>query len=326
MYEQDCPFIFENTTVNDDNYMPIAKKNDDGSIDFNLGYFMSDDAVVIDDTPKDIVPAEEKKPKRRKKALSEDEVNRYSQDTQIQDNTQVPYSKSYEETNAVLKTAIAQSDQLLSEVKEDIDNIRSSKTLKSKYTYITNLTASAATLINTRITAAREINSSITQAHNLELKRAKDIKDMKDSEKNNDARMMDLYNAFINSPVGMYENNLNMPTIPNMMLGANDPANSIGEVSMNRGIEHEENLTPEQVRMRMENNPNIEEIVKYEPSSGRKWFEVINKMTNEPVPNYPTSDTFLLEDMSIDTRAGLARNRNLDKVWNVITVGNLEEY
>ena len=314
-------YIFEPTF--DEVSMPKAA--DDGSVNgLNLSYFLSDDARI--EGKAENVEAEMERKKRKQTKGKPINVNSMpnNNSTQIQSDTSAAYADSYKTTNAILETAIAQSDQLLNEIKQDIDAIRASKTLKGKYTYLTNLTSSAASLINTRITAAREINSSITQSHNLELKRAKDIKDMARDDKNDDARMMDLYNAFINNPIGMYDNKLNMPTIPAMMLGANDPNSPVSGVSMNG--DHESNITPEQLRMRMENNPNIEEIIRYDASSGRRWFEVIDKMTGAPIPNYPTSDPFLLEDISIDVRAGTGRNRNLDRVWNVQTIGNLSEY
>lgn len=311
-----CPIIIDE--------VPFAKKDDDSVKGLNLDYFISDDAKLPATTPATEL-AEEKKPRRTRKSASELPTPPGNQ-VQIQDDTKIPYSESYNETNAVLQTSIAQSDQLLSEIKQDIDAIRASKTLKSKYVYIKDLTASAASLINTRITAAREINNSITQSHNLELKRTKDLKEFDRESKTDDARMMDLYSAFVGAPVGMYDNGLNLPTIPNMMLGTNDANSGIASVSMGNTPTNNSQLTPEQLRMRFENNPNIEEVVKYDASSGRRWFEAIDKTTGETIQNYPTPDPFLLEDSSIDVRAGVAKNRNLDRVWPLVTVGEISEY
>ena len=78
----------------------------------------------------------------------------------------------------------------------------------------------------------------------------------------------------------------------------------------------------------MENNSDIEEVVVYDPASGRRWFDVIDKNTGQSVPNFPKSDAFLLEDISIETRSGIAKNRNLDRVWPLKVVGgiNMSEY
>lgn len=242
---------------------------------------------------------------------------------QIQEAPKVAYMDSYSETNNMLRNAIIQTDVLAGEIKEDLDKIRASNTMKSKYTYITNLTSAEAGLISTKVQAIREINSSISKAHELELKRAKDIKDAQRDQQSDDARMMDMYNAFINSPMGMYNNALNMPTVPDMMLGTNGMSPSVRGVSIaSQGLQSPSNLSPEQIRMRMEGNPNIEEVVMYEPSTGRRWFEVVDNSTGAPIANYPKSDDFLLADCTIDVRAGVARNRNIDKVWRLVNTEN----
>lgn len=326
------PIRFDMPTMNQ---QPSVKKetkkknNDSDDIGFNLDYFLSDDAKIEGDAKVTEYEMEVKKKRNsRSRNLSKSELpansSQTQSNTQIQSDTTIPYAESYVKTNSILESAIAQSDQLLGEIKQDIDTIRASKTLKGKYTYLTNLTASAASLINTRITAAREMNNSISKAHDLELKRTKDLKDIARDDKNDDARIMDMYNAFINNPMGMYDNKLNMPTISNMMLGGNDPTSGLREISMT--TEHDSSLTPEQIRMRFENNPNIEEVVHYDVSSGRRWFEIIDTRNGQIIPNYPTSDPFLLEDCSIDVRAGVAKNRNLDKVWRLVTSGEVSEY
>ena len=297
---------------------PAKKKDVEGysSFDDSINYFTSDDAKIVpseteialqkakDD--KDIEEANKKRKKNPPAAVEPTAPN-------VVPTTS--YADSYNETTGMLKQAILQADVLTSEIKQDIDTIRNSKTMKGKYTYITNLTSAEAGLIGTKISAIREINNTITQAHNLEQKRAKDMKEDARNQQSDDARMMDMYNAFINSPMGMYDNRLNMPKIPDMLL--TNP--NVQGVSM-AGPNQSNNLTPEQLRMRMEGNPNIEEVVMYEPSSGRRWFEVVDNSTGMPVPNYPKTDDFFLSDMTIDVRAGTARNRNLDKVWRLVNI------
>lgn len=323
-----CPIIFMTPPEEPKEEISMAKKASDEDVGFNLNYFMSDDAIL----PADEVTIKAKEEKEKKKRASKnkelvvDTKAIADPGSQIQGNTKIPYAQSYSETDALLRNTVLQADQLLSEVKEDIDSIRASKTLKNKYTYLTNLTASAASIIGAKISAIKEQNSTITQSHNLELKRAKDLKEFEQNDKNDDARMMDLYNAFIHAPYGMYENGLNVPTIPNMILGTNDANSGVSSVSMVTSSGHDNSLTPEQVRMRFENNASIEEVVKYDLASGRKWFEVIDKNTGMPVPNYPTSDPFLLEDISLDTRSGIAKNRNLDRVWTLVTAETASEY
>lgn len=322
------PFTYVNPT---DDTIPAKKSSIlDGYSDFDTSFFETDDAKIVPTEQemkvKEEVQKQEKKASTRRK---KDEVVPPSGQMQIQGSESVPYAQSYDETTAMLRQAIIQADVMTSEIKSDLDKIRGSSTMKSKYTYITNLTSAEVGLIGSKIQAIREINNSITQAHNLELKRAKDLKEMQRDQQNDDARMMDMYNAFINSPVGMYQNSLNMPTIPDMMLGTNGVNPTVQGVSMNAGVaDQQQQLTPEQLRMRMESNPNIEEVLMYEPSTGRRWFEVVDNSTGQPVPNYPKSDEFLLSDCTLDLRTGTARNRNIDKVWRLVNIegGPVNEY
>lgn len=312
----------------DSNYIadhfPAKKSALEGSSSFNdtLEFFMSDDAKL--GTSEQELQMRKIKEQQTPTTTKRSKKESSTPAAVVPDNTPstIPYQVSYNETNDMLRQAILQADILTGEIKQDIDAIRGSKTMKSKYTYITNLTSAEAGLIGTKISAIREINNSITQAHNLELKRAKDAKEDIRNQQSDDARMMDMYNAFINSPMGMYNNSLNMPKIPEMLLGANGVQPSIQGISMPGNQDNTGSLSPEQVRMRMEGNPNIEEVVMYEPSSGRRWFEVIDNTTNQPVPNYPKTDAFFLSDMTIDVRGGIARNRNLDKVWRLINTEN----
>ena len=303
-----------------------AKKTDlEGESSFTdvLDYFMSDKAKIVPSEQElELKKAKEKPVTKRASKKDSTASEPISIDPTGQ--SVVTYQSSYCETNDMLRQAIMQADILTSEIKQDIDAIRGSKTIKGKYTYITNLTSAEAGLIGTKISAIREINNSITQAHNLELKRAKDAKEDQRNQQSDDARMMDMYNAFINSPMGMYNNALNMPKIPDMLLGTNGLNPSVQGVSIPNanGQEVVGGLSPEQIRMRMEGNPNIDEDVMYEPSSLRRVCEVIDKTTNAPIPNYPKTDAFFLSDITIDVRAGLARNRNLDKVWRLVNTEN----
>ena len=321
------PFTYVTDT---DDTIPAKKNALDGYTEFDTSFFETDDAKLIP-SEQELAVAEEVKKTEKKASVGrkKKEESVVVQQMQIQGSESVPYARSYDETNAMLRQAIIQADVMTSEIKSDLDKIRGSSTMKSKYTYITNLTSAEVGLIGSKIQAIREINNSITQAHNLELKRAKDIKDAQRDQQNDDARMMDLYNAFINSPVGMYQNSLNMPTIPDMMLGTNGMNPTVQGVSMNPGsLDAQTQLTPEQMRMRMEANPNIEEVLMYEPSTGRRWFEVVDNTTGQPVPNYPKSDEFLLADCTLDLRTGTARNRNIDKVWRLVNIegGAVNEY
>ena len=149
--------------------------------------------------------------------------------------TNEPYGRSYDETNNMLRYSIAQIDTISNDVKNELDNVRKSKTLKGKYKYISDLCATASSLISTKVSAIREINSSTTNSLKLELQRAKDNKaSAMMNQQDDDKYIADLYNAYINTPV-----NAGSPSVFTNMSPTNNPA-LIGGVPINNSSMSEE--------------------------------------------------------------------------------------
>lgn len=303
----------------DDSISTVA--NSDGGIGVDFSFFTTDDAKIQGES---VETSGKKKKNTKPKVVVNGEV---MPDAQLANPipganvAEVDYAKSYNETNALIRGAILQADELSAEIKSDIDTVRASKTLKNKYTYITNLTASAGSLLSTKIAAIKELNSTITQGHNLELNRLKTIK-ANEKEDNDDMRMMDIYSAFVNTPIGTY-NPIGSPNIQELTLGVNNPSGNVSGVEMvNPNYAAGQPLTPEQNRMRMESNHNIQTVVKYDQSTGQRMFDVIDKNTGMSIPNYPRPDNFLLDDTTIDVHTGIARNRNINTVWPLVVVGS----
>lgn len=306
------PFISNNSIIAD------MVGNDNIGVDFS--FFSNEDAKKIDSGVPSSVSGTKKKSKPKVaingEVLPDRDIPSPAANGSV---AEVDYARSYNETNNLIRGAIIQADELSAEIKDDIDAVRSSKTLKNKYTYITNLTASASSLLNTKIAAIKELNSTITQSHNLELNRLKALK-LNESAENDDMRMMDLYSSFINTPIGAYTPNT--PTIQDITLGVNGTNPSVNSIEMQGSMNVNANsLTPEQNRMRMEANPNIQVVVRYDQASGQRCFDVVDKITGASVPNYPRPDNFLLEDTTIDIHTGIARNRNINTVWPLLVEG-----
>lgn len=316
------------TTSNDDKPEVVndEKDNKEEEKKFNLGvdfsYFTKGENKVISAEPTDT--QKKKSNKKIKVTITDPNGQELVNPVQGSEVAEVNYANSYNETNAMLRQAIIQADELSGEIKSDIDAVRSSKTIKNKYTYVTNLTASASALIGTKINAIKEINSSITQSHNLELNRMKALK-LDKQDDNDDMKMMDIYSAFVNTPVGTYV----APSIQDLTLGVNSANSNVNAVEMINPSSQQNNLTPEQVRMRLESNPNIEVVVRYNQSTGQRCFDVIDKSTGASIQDYPRPDAFLLEDTTIDIHSGIARNRNINSVWPLIvdgSLGSINEY
>ena len=225
----------------------------------------------------------------------------------------------------MLRVSIAQLDILAGDVKGEIDHIRGSKTLKGKYKYISDLCATASSLVSSKISAIKEINAVKTKCHELEIRRIKDIKSAAANQQDDDKYIADLYNAYINTPIGAAQHPALQYTSANvagnmgaLMSGMNAvPANE--EQNFNNFMN---NLTPEQNRMILGDNPNIETVVVYDPNTGDKMFDVIDTSTGMPVPNYPRPDRGLLDDTSIDFGTGIASNTNIGQSWKVVVIGD----
>lgn len=309
--------MFDNTILGSESI--VANMDSDTGIGVDFSFFSGEKASKIDSG----VPAEKPKKKNAKiKVAYEGEiVPERDLANPIPGATvaEVDYARSYNETNNLIRGAIMQADELNAEIKQDIDAVRSSKTIKNKFTYLTNLTASASSLISTKIAAIKELNSTITQAHNLELNRMKALK-LNESDANDDMKMMDIYSAFINTPIGTYAPPA--PTIQDLTLGVNNPNSTISAVEMVNPAAANGALSPEQNRMRMEANSNIQTVVRYDQSTGQRYFDVIDSNTGVSIPNYPRPDAFLLEDTTIDIHSRIARNRNINTVWPLVLDGS----
>ena len=251
--------------------------------------------------------------------------NQQSSNTVSLCQTSEPYIDTFSETNDMLKYSIMQLDVLTNDVKNELDNIRNSKTLKGKYKYISELCSTASSLVSSKISAIKEINAVTNNCHKLELQRLKDVKNSVANQQDDDKYITDLYNAYINTPIGGVNPALqytssnvagNMP----VLLGGLNTTQTNEEQNFQNFMN---NLTPEQNRMIIGDNPNIETVVVYDPNTGDKAFEVIDTNTGLSVPNYPRPNNNLLDDTSIDISTGIASNSNIGQNWKVVVLKDI---
>lgn len=288
----------------------------------NMDFFMNNPPkVIVDVEPIDDEPIK----KRRGRPKSNTEVITDQTPTQLQQfQSNQPYIQTYDETNNMLKTSIVQIDMLQTDIKQQIDIIKDSKTLKGKFGYLGDLSTTMASLINTKITAIREINKSITDSHNLDLKRIKDLK-VNEEAKDDNKYIQDMYNAFIS--MGSYSN-LNAPNIADVSSAMRQGSNymrtdlisgSTNDMAFNAYMN---NLSPTQNMMLLENNPDIQTVVVYDKATGNRYFEVMNTKTQQPVANTTKPDPMFLEELIIDLHQGQARDSNLDRYYPLIVINS----
>lgn len=237
------------------------------------------------------------------------------------DNGLEPYKNGYAETTNMLKNAIVQLDIANADLDKDLTDIRASKTLRKKYDYIAALVSTKSAVISSKITAAREINSSTTKAYELELKRSKEL-GIHES-KDDDRTIMDMYNSMISMPYGN-DPNVNPMVLPNTMDATiSNTAMYTADIDAAQGDlgyqNYVSNLTPEQNLYRYENDPNVEQVIQYDPESGARRFAYINRQTNQEIPNLPTLPDFLMEEFNLNPAQGIARSANLGQSLPIVT-------
>ena len=288
---------------------------------FNFNYFV-DNKVTLSEEPLAKKPQTKKKIKKMingDEFISEEPVN-----TLPAHQSNEPYMNSYDETNNMLKSSIVQIDMMNNSITSELESIRASKTLKKKYDYIATLSQTASSLIGTKVTAIREMNKTISDCHNLELKRIKDL-NLATSEVDDEKKIMDMYNAFISTPMSSNALGLNTSDITfnsSNLLGkaiTQDP-----DAGFNNYLA---NLTPAQNAMRHESNS--ETVVVYDYATGGRWFDTIDSRTGEKITNVPVKDSMFLEDTTLDLKNLIARNNNLNETYKIVVINKdsaLKEY
>lgn len=254
-----------------------------------------------------------------------------------------PYMNKYEETNNLLKAAITQIDIGLGEMQTDITMLRSNKTMRNKYQPLSMIQKNMGDYLGNKINAIKELNNIISKCNDLELKRAKELKEIENQD--DDKRIMDLYNAMISMPVGgqtgmmgngfstpigpstfemTYAGNPNSPT-PNVITSIDGQNQSdIGYMNYLR------NKTPAQNMMSIDTNPNIQQVVVYNNDTGQAHFEIMDMSTMTPVPNTDKYDNSFLEDTHMDLINNVATNVNIGESYPIVQIGTnrpfLNEY
>lgn len=234
-----------------------------------------------------------------------------------------PIEKKYAETNNILRSAIMQLDSSMAQVQEDIDYVRHAKTLRNKYQYLSLLQGSMGTMIANKISAARELNNTISKCNDFEMKRYKENK-ASASNIDDDQRVMEMYKAFVNTPVSSNP----FPNVSQMAVsGSPVMATALGNQDDNF-TNYMNNMTPAQQTMYLEGNPNIQQVVVYNQETGARYFDVIDMTTGQSVPNAEKHDVMFLEDVTIDLKNKVARNVNIGETYPLVVIGEpiMQEY
>ena len=294
-----------------------TKPNFSGSSVFNKFATGQGKSIVVERSPIDedtlIKPRKRGRPRKNKDS---NDITVGGDTEEIMTNK--PYIDSYEETNDLIKVMISQIDGLQGELKQEFNDIRLS-TIRGKYQYLTDISATISSLSSTKLSAIKELNSVISKCHDMELKRTKELK--LDTTGNDEAAIMGLYENIINTPRQQLEGGF----IPPRLETGDIPLMVQPQGGMDifqPMVTNDELFTPEQNRMIMEHNPDVKTVVVYDPKTESREFRAMNIKTGEQIQNISLPDPFLLEDMNINFQTGVARNSNLNMNFPLATIEN----
>ena len=236
-----------------------------------------------------------------------------------------PTEYTYMETTAMLRETLGQIDSLNAELMQEFDMVRHSRTMKNKYQTLIGLSENVGDLINNKIAAIREINSSISKANEMDYKKQKDLRQA-NANMDDDKYIADLYKSFIQNPLNLAPNP-QVPKIDPSVFGSGVVRADLhsGDYKSNNPVDvsylnYVSNLTPEQNLMRYEGNNNVKQVVVYDNATGHRFFQMMDLSTGEVIPNVPVYDDNIMQDTQIDLSTKTAKNININETFPVIVI------
>ena len=260
----------------------------------------------------------------------------------------MPTINTYFETAGMIKQSMDQIDVVMSDLKREFDEVRHSRTLKNKYNTIVGLAGNMANLAEARISAIKELNNCISKSNDMDYKRLKDRRDaMAGAGSGDEKAVMDFYRAIVADPnlvlgqpgqripdnlVQQVQNQM-MPPMPpqgNVTSGIirapqdNMAAqNQMADLTQDSGyINYMANMPASMGNILMEQNPDVQECVVFDASTGAKWFQVMNVKTGQPIPNMQITDQMFMEDTVLNPKTKTAQNTNLGKSYPLIIIND----
>lgn len=316
-----APAQFDNTQ--------ITLKAEDGSSGIHFSVIGEDNTdkntmVVIDNT----IPATTEEKKRRgRPPKAKGEIVRPGSESLSGTVEETPTAYTYMETTDMLRETLDQIDSMNRELVTEFTNVKNNKYMKNKYGTLVGLSENIGSLLSTKISAIREINSSISKSNELDYKKMKDLNALH-SEMNDDQYVADMYKSFISNPqvpqltpqFTPIEQSTFGSGIVRADIRSGDPTKG-GPVDAGY-LNYLSNLTPEQNAMRYENNPNIKQVVVWDKRNNAKFFQVMDMSTGQVVPNVPTYDQMFMEDTTLDVANGIAKNLNLRETFPLVIIND----
>jgi hypothetical protein len=130
-----------------------------------------------------------------------------------------------------------------------------------------------------------------------------------------------MYNAYISTPVGANPYTFG-PSAADMVVPGGATVNPMNIMAMEQQVANQymNNISPEQNRMLQMENPNIKTVVVYDQATGSRWFDNIDVVSGESIPNMPVPDSSFLDDTTVNLKSGTARNSNINADYPLVIV------
>lgn len=230
---------------------------------------------------------------------------------------------TYGETTNLLHETLGQIDAINGELVQEFNAVRRNRTMKNKYNVLIGISENIGSMLNNRLSAIKEINNCISKSNEMDYKKYKDREAMQ-ATMNDDKYISDIYQAFLQNP-GAQPTNYNLPEYnPNAygsgIVRANIVTDNTAGTQDIGYLNYIAGLTPEQNLMRYENNPDVKQVVVYDPNTGNRFFQVMNTRTGEVIPNVPVYGEDIMADTVLNTNTGIAKNINLNETFPIVTI------
>lgn len=252
--------------------------------------------------------------------------------------------KDYSPNVKMLVGVIGQAEQIHQQINGELDNYRERKTYggSRRTESMATLISTQASLLSTKISAIRELNSVRNKIHDLDMKHTQITKETNDN--NSDKAVLDAYNVLLNAP--NYGLKPISPLVSPMSLntGYNMEGKPLERYNLGlEGIvtetnvqdqiakesqqdpqydEYIRNLTPVQKRMILEHNPDVKTVVRFNQTTQSKRFDIVNIRTGESIQGVDLPGEFKLDGIRIDLINGIAKNKDTNEIYPLIVEGN----
>lgn len=341
-YQQQQPYY---------NYPPQPQKEPEPEIKVDIGSGLnfttvkdtetSNKMVVHSDLPIDTTPAKKSSKKKSSSNNQVTDIVKAPEDTAIVED--IPTINTYLETAGMIKQSMDQIDTVMIDLKREFDEVRNSRTMKNKYNTIVGLAGNMADLAEARISAIKELNNCISKSNDMDYKRLKDRRDAMVSSAGDEKAVMDFYRAIVADPnlvLGQpgqrVPDNLIQQVQAQMMPPQGNVASGIirapednamqaqmAGLTQDAGyVNYMANMPASMGNILMEQNPDIQECVVFDASTGGKWFQVMNVKTGQPIPNMQITDQMFMEDTVLNPKTKTAQNINLGKTYPLVIIND----